>query len=137
MIKMRVSDQNQVDWWEIRNSQPWLPQSLQHEQPARKVGVDDDIQPANRHKKACVPDERDAQLSVVNQLGFVRLPGARGDRGMANQSPELRGPFADRWIPKCRLDHGPVFLMCPLRAEASQRRTMKARDEPSITGAPR
>ena len=94
MIEVRVRYEDEVHGRQVVQVQSRLAQALQNEQPAREVGVDDDVLSANLQKEAGVSDEGDAEFAVRNQFGFVGLAGARGDRGMPHQARELTGSLA-------------------------------------------
>ena len=103
VIEVRVRHQHNIHWRQIAQIQSRLPQALQNEQPAREVGIDDDVLSANLQKKTGVADEGDAEFAIRNQFRFVGLTGARGDGGMPHQAGELAGAFAQRSIFQRRL----------------------------------
>ena len=98
MIEVRVRHEHEVHGRQVAQVQSRLTQALQNKQPAREVGIDDDVQSANLQKEAGVSDEGDAEFAVRNQFGFVGLAGARGDRGMPHQARKLTGSLAQSRI---------------------------------------
>ena len=66
VIEVRVGDQHQIDRRQIAQLHARLAQPLQHEQPAREVGIDQHILPAHLHEKAGVADEGDAEFAVAD-----------------------------------------------------------------------
>jgi len=80
-------------------------QAFQYEEPAREVGIDHDALSANLHKEAGVANEGDAEFSVGGEAGRVSLTVARSDGGVAHQTPELGGAFAEGRIAKRLLNH--------------------------------
>ena len=90
MVKVRVRDQNQIDSRKIANSYSWFAQPLQHKQPARKIGIDDDVLSANLQEKAGVPNESHAQFAIGDQLRFMSLAGPRGNGGVPHQGAKCR-----------------------------------------------
>src|SRR5713101_6976380 len=105
MIKMRVSDQHNINRREVVDFDPWLPQPFQHEQPARKIRVNDNVLPTNLHQEAGMANERDSHLAVRNQLRLVRFSNSRGDGGMPYESAKLPGAFAEGRILERLLQH--------------------------------
>src|SRR5579885_1970417 len=89
MIEMRVCDQDKINGGKITNFHPGLAESFQDEQPAREVGIDDNIFAANLNEEAGVPNERHAHLAIRNQHWFVRFAYPGSDRGMPHQTPEI------------------------------------------------
>src|SRR5439155_13553222 len=92
MIEVRMRDQHQVDRRQVVKLHSGLPQPLQNKQPARKVGVNDDVLPADLHKKAGMADKSQPQLTVRNQPGLVASSGTRSYRRMPEQTTELPCP---------------------------------------------
>ena len=43
MVEVGMGDQNQINRWQIAYLQPRLPQALEDEKPARKIGIDQNI----------------------------------------------------------------------------------------------
>ena len=68
VIEVRVRHQHDIHRRQVAQIQSRLTQALENEEPAREVGIDDDVLSANLQKEAGVPDERHAQLAVRNQL---------------------------------------------------------------------
>ena len=112
VIEMRMRDQHQIDGWKVSDAQARLSKTLQHEEPARKVGVDNRVFAADLQEEAGMADKCDAHLTVRDEHRLVGLAGARRDGGMANQFPELLGPFTQRRALKRVFQHGmPEFLL--------------------------
>ncbi len=86
---MRMRDQYDIDRGKVAQPHSRLAQPLQHEQPARKIRVDQHILPAHLQKKAGVANEGDAEFAVAHELGFVALTNTRGDGGVPYQASEL------------------------------------------------
>ena len=105
MIKMRVGNQHNIDRRQVVDFDPWLPQPLQHEQPARKIRVNDNVFPANLHQEAGMTNERHPHLAVRNQLRLVRFTNSRGDGGVPYESAKLLGAFAEGRILERLLQH--------------------------------
>ena len=64
MIEVGMGDQHQVNGREIVDLHAWLPQSLQHKQPASKVRINQDVLSADLHEEAGMPDKGHAHLPV-------------------------------------------------------------------------
>ena len=105
MIEVRVRHQHRIDGWQIAHTNAGTPQSLQHKQPAGKVGIDHHALPADLKKKTGMPDERNSQFALRCQARLVSFATERGYRGVAHQSAELRCAFAESRILKRCLDH--------------------------------
>src|SRR5206468_6006407 len=82
-----------------------LAQALEDEQPARKVGIDEDILAADLQKKAGMTDESHSHLTVGDELGLVGEAGSWRDRGMAYQAAKLPGTLAKCGILEGILQH--------------------------------
>ena len=89
MVKVSVRYQHQVDWGQVADVNSRLSQALQHEQPARKVRIDQNVLPANLDEKTGVSNEGDSKLPIGNQSWFVDLAGTWRDNGMPHQSTKL------------------------------------------------
>jgi len=98
VIEVSVGHQYDIHRRQVAQVQSRLTQALKNEQPAREVGIDDDVLSADLQKKAGVPDKGHAQLAIRNQLRFVGLAGTRRDRGMPHQARELAGALAQGGI---------------------------------------
>ena len=66
VIEVGVRNQNQIDRRKIGNPESRTAQALQHKQPARKIGIDEDVQPANLHEETGVTDEGEPQFSITD-----------------------------------------------------------------------
>ena len=100
MIKMGMRDQHQVDGRKVSELHSRLAQTLQHKQPAREIGIDDDVLAAHLDEKAGVPNKRQAQISVADQFGFVSLANSWSNRGVAYQTAKRTRAFAENGIRK-------------------------------------
>jgi hypothetical protein len=100
-----MGDQNQINRRQIAYLQPRLPQALQDEKPARKIGIDENILLADLEKKAGVADESHAHLAVAGKPRLMSMPGSRSDDGVAHQAAELPGTLAKRGILQGILQH--------------------------------
>ena len=98
VIEVSVGDQNQINRRQIPQLHSRLAQALQDEQPARKVGIDEDILAADLQKEAGMTDESHPHLTVGNQLGLVGEASSRRDRGVPHQAAKLPGTLAKRGI---------------------------------------
>src|SRR5215469_140159 len=105
MIEVGVGDQDKVDRRKIRDAQARTTKTLQYEQPAGKIGVNDDAFSANLNKETCVTDESDTQFPIRCEARFVGLTRAWSHRRMPHQASELCGAFAQRRITKSLFDH--------------------------------
>ena len=100
VVEVGVGHQHQVNGGQVAHSQTGLPQPLEDEEPAREIGVDDNILAAHLEKKTRMTDESHAQLAVGHQLRLVGAAGAGSDRGAAHQAAELPGAVAQSAILK-------------------------------------
>ena len=67
VIEVRVRYQDEIHRRQVAQVQSRLPQALQNEEPAREVGIDDDVLSADLQEEAGVSDEGDAQFAVGDQ----------------------------------------------------------------------
>ena len=100
VIEVGMGDQDQIDWGKIADVDSRLPQALQNEQPAGKIGINDHILSPNLQEKAGMPNKGNPHLPTGYQHRFVRFPGSRRDRRVANQSSKLPGASAQGGISK-------------------------------------
>jgi hypothetical protein len=105
VVEVGVGNQHQVDRGQVTHLQTWPSNPFQDEEPARKVGIDDDILAADLEKETGVPDECQAQLAIGHQLWFMGAAGPGSDYGMAYQAAELPGTLAKRGILERILQH--------------------------------
>ena len=63
VVEMRVRDQHGVDRRQVGDAQSRAAQALEYEQPAREIGIDDEILATKLHEEAGMSDEGDAHLS--------------------------------------------------------------------------
>jgi hypothetical protein len=89
MIEVRVRHQDQVNRREVTHPQSGTPQALEHEKPAGKIGIDDNVLPAHLYKKTGVADESYAQFAVRDQMGLMGLSATRSHCRMPHKAPEL------------------------------------------------
>src|ERR1700704_6441210 len=80
-------------------------QTFQDEEPARKVGINDDTLSANLHEEAGVANEGDPEFSIDSQTRLVSFTTPRRHGGATHQTSELGGAFAKGRIAKRLLDH--------------------------------
>ena len=73
VIEVRVRDQHNVDGRQIGNAQAGTAQAFQHEEPAREIGIDDDVLSADLQEEAGVADEGDAEFAVGDEARLVGL----------------------------------------------------------------
>ena len=64
VIEVRVRHQYNIHGRQVAQVQSRLTQAFQNEQPAREVGIDNDVLSANLQKKAGMSNEGDAQFAV-------------------------------------------------------------------------
>ena len=88
-----------------RTCSPGRLQPLQHKQPAREIGIDHHVAPADLHEKTGVTDEGDPQFAVRGQPRLASLAGAPGDRRMPHQAAELPRTLPQSRVMKGCLDH--------------------------------
>ncbi|SPE45429.1 hypothetical protein SBA7_820031 [Candidatus Sulfotelmatobacter sp. SbA7] len=105
VVEMRVRDQHQVNGWQIAQLYARLSQALQHEQPARKIGIDNYILPAHLDEETGVANESYSQFSVAYQFGLMSLPGAGSHGGVLHQPPEGPGTLAKDGVLETGLQH--------------------------------
>ncbi len=115
VIEMRMGDEHQINGRKISDAQARLSQALKDEEPAREIGVDHGIFPADLQEKAGMADKSNTHLAIGDKHRLVGLARARRDRGVTNQFPELLGSFAQRRILKRVFQHGmSEFLLSEL-----------------------
>ena len=86
VIEVRMSNQDEVDGWQVAHVHAGLAKPLENEQPSRKVGIDKNILSADLDEETGVTDEGDAHLPVARELGLANLAGARRDGRMPHQA---------------------------------------------------
>src|SRR5579872_3111042 len=64
MVKVSMGDQNQIGRGKIADLDSGFAQTLQHKQPPGKIGIDDDVLPANLDEEGGVADESQPQFPV-------------------------------------------------------------------------
>ena len=105
VIEVGMSHQNQVNRRQIPQLHSGLAQALEDEQPARKVGVDKNILPANLKEETGMPDECHTHLAIGDELRFMSAAGSRSDGRVAHQAAKLPGTLAKRGILQGILQH--------------------------------
>src|ERR1700689_5359402 len=75
VIEVRMGDEDEVCRRQVAQVQSGLAQTLEHEEPARKIRIDDDILSADLQEETRMSDEGDAELAISDEGGFVRLAG--------------------------------------------------------------
>lgn len=105
VIEVRMRDQHKINGRQIGNSQARTAQPFEDKQPRRKIRVDYYIVSTNLQEKARVPDEGNAEFSVVDEARFVSFPDAGSDCGMPHQFSKLAGTSTKSRIAKRLLDH--------------------------------
>ena len=105
MIEVSVRNQHHIDGRKIGDAQARPAQALQHEEPARKVGIDDHTLAANLHEEAGVANKGDPELSVDGKSRLVSFTAAWSYRRTPHQTSELGGALAKRRIAKCLPNH--------------------------------
>ena len=71
MIEVRMRYQHDVDGRQVAEAQARPAQALQHEDPAGKIWVDQDILPADLEKEAGMSDEGHAQFAPAGKYRFM------------------------------------------------------------------
>ena len=89
MIEMRVGYQDIVNGRQVPELHPGAAQALEDEEPAGKIGINDNVVSADLNKKSGMADESKAELIVSSKQRFVKLAGARSESGVADNAPEL------------------------------------------------
>src|SRR5437016_14367680 len=105
MVEVGMGDQHQINRRQVLKPYAGLAEALQNEQPASKIGVNDNILLAHLHEKAGVANKGKPELSVGNQLWLVDVPGARGDRRVPDELRKLAGPTTQRAALECVVEH--------------------------------
>ena len=105
VVEVGVRNEHQIHGRKIANSNPGLPEALEHKQPAGEIGIDDNILSPYLQEEAGVTDKGDAHLPTRNQNRFMRLPSAGSNRRMANQSSKLPGTPAQGGISQSLFQH--------------------------------
>jgi len=110
VIEVRVRDQHQIDRRQVRDAQAGAAQAFEHEEPAGKIRVDDDVLSADLQKETGVADKGDAEFAIGHEARLVRLAVTRCYGRTAHQASEIRGAFtkgriADRFPDHPALDH--------------------------------
>src|SRR5579862_1560246 len=98
MIKVSMCDQDEVESGKIPELHARFPNPLQDKEPARKIGIDDDVLATDLDKKAGVSDEGESELAVCDQSWLVCFSSARRDSRMTHQPSERPGSLAKCWV---------------------------------------
>lgn len=131
VIEVRMRYQHEVNRWKVGDPQSRAAQPFQNKEPARKIGVDHHTLPADLHKEARVPDERDPEFPVGCEAWGVSLAASPGDGRMANESRELRSALAKGRIPECLLDH-PALEASGMENDATPEKHPYILDDPGL-----
>jgi hypothetical protein len=118
MVEMGVRHQNHIHGRQIVQAHSGLAKTFQHEQPACKIGVEDNVLPAHLQKEARMSNERKTHFAVADQLRFVGPSRTPRDNGVPNEAGKLLCPFAQRRILQRGLNHE-FKLNLPARKEYS------------------
>src|ERR1019366_7023560 len=89
VVEVRVRNQHRVDCGQLPQLQPGTAQSLENENPAREVGIDQDVLAPDLEEEAGMPDEGYAQLATAGEYGLTGDAGARRHGGAAHQGSKL------------------------------------------------
>lgn len=103
VVKVGVGHQHNVNGRQIAKLHTRLPQSLQNEEPARKIWIDNHVLPTDLDKKAGVSNESEAHLSIAYQRWLVGFAGPGNDCRMAHQAAEGAGTFPKSRVLETRL----------------------------------
>ena len=117
VIEMRVRYKNHINGRQIAHPHSRAPQTLQHEQPARKVRIDQNILSTDLNKKAGMAYKSDSQLAITHQPGPMDHADSRRHSGVPHQAPKLPRSLAERRITQRVLEHESVMMppcACPL-----------------------
>src|SRR6185312_6485934 len=96
VVEVRMSDEHEIDWRQVPESNSRLSQSLQHKKPAREIGIDQDILATHLQEKAGVSNESHTHLAIGYQDRLVRLSNSRCHCRAPYQASELPGALAHR-----------------------------------------
>ena len=88
MIEMRMSDQHQINLWQILNAAAGVLEPLHEKNPVREVWIDQQIQIGELAEKGSMADPGDCDLAF-DQLGIIR----RAARTAARRKPSLPNHF--------------------------------------------
>lgn len=102
---MRMRDQDDIHRRQVADPHSRLAQPFQHEQPARKIGIDDGVLSCHLHKKAGMPDEGQPQFAIAYQHGFVHGAGSRRNGRVPDQFRERTRTASQRTIIQGTFDH--------------------------------
>src|SRR2546423_15397933 len=105
MVKVGMGYQHHIDRRQITHAKPRTSQPLQHKEPAREVGIDNDTVSPNLNEEAGVSDKGDPQLAIAGQAWLVGFAAAGSYDGMAHQASKIGGALAKGRIAKRCFDH--------------------------------
>ena len=74
MVEVSVGDQNQIDRGQVAYLQARSSQAFEHEQPAGKIGIDENVLAADLEKETGMADESHTHLAVADQFGLWVRP---------------------------------------------------------------
>jgi len=105
VVKVGVGDQDYIHGGQIAQFESGTAKAFQDKEPAREVGVDNDVMLANLKEKAGVSDEGDAEFAIRDEFSLMGLTGEGGDCRVAHQAGELAGTLAESRILQRRLQY--------------------------------
>ena len=105
VVKVCMRDQYEIDGRQVADADTGLSQSLQNEEPSRKIRIDQYVFTTHLDKEAGVADKGQAQLTIADQFWLVNFTGAGSDGGMSDEAGELAGTPAQRSILDGGLKH--------------------------------
>src|ERR1019366_357759 len=89
VVEVGVRNQHRVDCRQLPQLQPRTAQPLENEDPARKVGIDQNILSPDLEEEAGMSDEGYAQLATAGEYRLTGDAGARRHGGAAHQGSKL------------------------------------------------
>src|ERR1019366_7836074 len=89
VVEVRVRNQHRVDRRQLPQLQPRTAQPLENENPAREVGIDQDVPAPDLEEETGMSDESYAQLATAGEHRLTGDASARRQSGAAHQSSKL------------------------------------------------
>src|SRR5438552_15977759 len=62
VVEVGMGNQYQIDGWKVAQTDTGLAQTVEHEQPACKIGIDDHVRTTHLYEKAGVYDESETHV---------------------------------------------------------------------------
>src|SRR5262249_9955134 len=92
MIEMGVSQQHEIDRWQMRDAQPRALDSFQQKNPVREVGINQNVQIIKLSKKRSMPNPGERDLAVIKCWKFWLATFARAlcQQGLPNHLAKER-----------------------------------------------